>query len=247
MSEKFEIFPIAFVRSEARFRAAAPRQAVFAKKGAFIEFIPDARLSLAAKDLEGFERIWLIGCFHLNLGQEWKAKVRPPVSADGKRYGVFSTRAPHRPNALALSCVKLLKVTEKGLLVGPCDLLDGTPIFDIKPYLPEADAFPNSKAGWRDAVKGETPYKITFARSTFKALAAARKDGFDLRDFARLQLSFRPLDKKRKRLKKVGENYLIACTLWRLLFSLDESKKRLRILKVFHAGSNCENSASLLE
>ncbi|MCH2109708.1 MAG: tRNA (N6-threonylcarbamoyladenosine(37)-N6)-methyltransferase TrmO, partial [Polyangiaceae bacterium] len=99
------------------------------------------------QDLEGFDRIWALGYFHLNQG--WKAQVVPPRGPRVKR-GLLSTRAPHRPNGIALSCCRLLRVEGLTLHLGPCDLLDGTPILDIKPYLPFADAFPGARAGWVD-------------------------------------------------------------------------------------------------
>src|SRR6185437_11868823 len=88
--------------------------------------------------LAGFERIWLLFVFHRSEG--WKPLVRPPRGG-GKR-GVLATRSPHRPNAIGLSAVELVAVEERALRVRGVDLLDGTPILDIKPYVPYADAFP---------------------------------------------------------------------------------------------------------
>ena len=105
-------------------------------------------------DLEGFERIWLIGAFHLNQG--YKAKPTPPRGPKIPR-GLYATRAPHRPNGLSLSCCELVKVEGHVLHLGTLDFLDGTPIFDIKPYLPYADAFPESRAGWVDSLDPNEP------------------------------------------------------------------------------------------
>lgn len=112
---------------------------------AVIRFEPDLPAS-AWQDLAGFERIWLVFVFDRSEG--WKPLVRPPRGG-GKR-GVLATRSPHRPNAIGLSAVELLAVEDGILRVRGLDLLDGTPILDIKPYVPYADAFPGATAGWID-------------------------------------------------------------------------------------------------
>jgi tRNA-Thr(GGU) m(6)t(6)A37 methyltransferase TsaA len=146
--------PIAFVRSPYARRIDAPHQPTVVEgtesgttSEALIEFI-EGFPTAAFRDLAGFERIWLIFVFHRSEG--WKAEVRPPRGG-GKR-SVLATRSPHRPNAIGLSAVELAGVEEHALRVRGMDLLDGTPILDIKPYVPYADAFPASRAGWIDAI-----------------------------------------------------------------------------------------------
>ena len=145
---------IAFVRSPYAHRIDAPHQPTViegtetgAVAEAVIEFETDFPAA-AFRDLEGFERIWLIFAFHRSQG--WKAEVKPPRGG-GKR-SVLATRSPHRPNAIGLSAVELLGVEGHALRVRGLDLLDGTPILDIKPYVPYADAFPGSRAGWIDSI-----------------------------------------------------------------------------------------------
>jgi len=146
--------PIAFVRSPYARRIDAPHQPTVvegtetgALAEAIIEFVADFPAA-AFRDLAGFERIWVIFMFHRSEG--WKAQVKPPRGG-GKR-SVLATRSPHRPNAIGLSAVELVAVQEHSLLVRGMDLLDGTPILDIKPYVPYADAFPDSRAGWIDEI-----------------------------------------------------------------------------------------------
>ena len=103
------------------------------------------------QDLRGFERIWLIFAFHLSEG--WKTMVKPPRG--GPKRGVLATRSPHRPNSIGLSAVELLSVEGRTLHLRGVDLLDGTPVLDIKPYVPYADAFPGAKAGWIDELDAE--------------------------------------------------------------------------------------------
>ena len=150
----FTFRPIAVVRSPYARRIDAPHQPTVVEGTetgraalASIEFMVDFP-ALALRDLEGFQRIWLVFVFHRSEG--WNAQVKPPRG--GPRRGVLATRSPHRPNAIGLSAVDLLTVGERSLQVSGLDLLDGTPILDIKPYVPYADAFPQSRAGWIDEV-----------------------------------------------------------------------------------------------
>jgi tRNA-Thr(GGU) m(6)t(6)A37 methyltransferase TsaA len=154
----FSLQAIAHVRSPYRTRIDAPHQSTVtagtasgAAAEAWIEFVPGFPAD-ALSDLDGFARIWLIFVFDRSEG--WIARVRPPRGG-GKR-GVLATRSPHRPNPLGLSAVELLGVEDGALRVRGLDLLDGTPILDIKPYVPYADAFPNAAAGWIDALDART-------------------------------------------------------------------------------------------
>jgi tRNA-Thr(GGU) m(6)t(6)A37 methyltransferase TsaA len=103
--------------------------------------------SIALKDLEGFSRIWVLSFLHLN--HHWNPTVCPP-RGDRVRRGTLATRAPHRPNPIGLSALKLVRVEGHRIFVEGIDLLDGTPILDIKPYVPYCDAFPDAKAGYVD-------------------------------------------------------------------------------------------------
>jgi tRNA-Thr(GGU) m(6)t(6)A37 methyltransferase TsaA len=154
ISHTFSCTPIAFARSPYRQRIDAPHQPtviagteISAAAEAIIEFV-DGFPDEAFSDLAGFDRIWLI--FQFDRSEGWRAQVRPPRGG-GKR-GVLATRSPHRPNAIGLSAVELVCVQAGGLRVRGMDLLDGTPILDIKPYVPYADAFPESAAGWIDQI-----------------------------------------------------------------------------------------------
>ncbi|HMB58179.1 MAG TPA: tRNA (N6-threonylcarbamoyladenosine(37)-N6)-methyltransferase TrmO [Arenimonas sp.] len=153
----FAFHPIAHVRSPYARRIDAPHQSTVVagtESGdvveAVIEFVADFPAA-AFRDLAGFERIWLLFVFDRSEG--WKAEVRPPRGG-GKR-SVLATRSPHRPNALGLSAVSLVAIEGNTLRVRGIDLLDGTPILDIKPYVPYADAFPTSAAGWIDALDAQ--------------------------------------------------------------------------------------------
>ena len=154
--ESTEIRPIARFSCDLKEKFGAPRQAgiVPALEGRVI-FEPEYRDPEALRGIEGFDRLWLIWQFSENLRKEgdWSPTVRPPRLGGNTRMGVFATRSPFRPNALGLSCVRLLGVEKREglgtvLRVAGADLMDGTPIFDIKPYLPYADCRKDAAGGF---------------------------------------------------------------------------------------------------
>jgi tRNA (adenine37-N6)-methyltransferase len=154
----FAFRPIGVVRSPYAHRIDAPHQPTVvqgtesgAESDGFVDLDPSLPLS-TLRGLEGFQRIWLIFVFHRSEG--WAALVKPPRG--GGRRGVLATRSPHRPNPIGLSAVTLVSVEGRTLRVRGLDLLDGTPILDVKPYVPYADAFPTSGAGWIDALDQAT-------------------------------------------------------------------------------------------
>mgnify|MGYP001422916090 CR=1 FL=1 len=150
----FTLRVIGHVRSPYTERFGTPRQPTVtaqtladAAVEARIELLPE--FTPALKDLAGFEYIWVLAWMHLN--EHWKPQVVPPRGPKVAR-GLFATRAPHRPNPIALSALKLLGVERNIVRVLGIDLIDGTPVLDIKPYVPYADAFPGAKAGWLDEI-----------------------------------------------------------------------------------------------
>jgi tRNA-Thr(GGU) m(6)t(6)A37 methyltransferase TsaA len=102
----------------------------------------------AIRGIEGFSHLWLIFGFHETIDQAWKPTVRPPRLGGNRRVGVFASRSTFRPNGLGLSLVRLEGVDGNDLLLGGVDLLDGTPVYDIKPYLPYAESIPDAAAGF---------------------------------------------------------------------------------------------------
>ena len=140
--------PNAVVHSSYRERFAVPRQpSLDDAQQATIELKTGMNLDQALKDLDGFSHIWVIYWMHLNQG--WNPTVTPPRGPKVKR-GLFATRAPHRPNSIGLSAVRLTKIEGRILHIKGHDMLDGTPVLDIKPYLPYADAFSDANCGWVD-------------------------------------------------------------------------------------------------
>ncbi len=136
--------PIGVIHSPWTSREEAPRQPPENGAEGTVELFPELAPALA--DLEGFERIWLL-CL-LDRAGPWTLRATPPL--DDRPHGLFATRSPRRPNPIGLSCVRLLQVDGPTLRVAGLDMLDGTPLLDIKPYIPQVDAWPGARAGWLD-------------------------------------------------------------------------------------------------
>ena len=151
------IRPIAHIETDLPTKFGLPRQSgLVASLEARIVFEPLYRERSAFRGLEGFSHLWLIWGFSENRRDTWAATVKPPRLGGNTKMGVFATRSPYRPNALGLSSVKLEALTWDETL-GPvltvtgADLMDGTPIYDVKPYLPYTDSHPNAVGGFADA------------------------------------------------------------------------------------------------
>ena len=162
MSTSLVFEPIGVVHSPFTEKVSAPRQATApsvdrAALGAdspssdvegTVELFPGRGLEHALEDLESWGRIWIVFVFHRVDG--WRPKVLPPRST--KRRGVLATRSPHRPNPIGLSAVRLVGVEGLTLRIRDVDILDGSPVLDLKPYVPYADAFPDAGSGWLESV-----------------------------------------------------------------------------------------------
>ena len=153
---------IAHIRTDLPEKFGVPRQSgLVPQLQGTIVFEPDYRNPDALRGLEGFSHLWLIFRFHRAEREGWSPTVRPPRLGGNRRMGVFATRSPFRPNNLGLSCVKLEGVRQEEKLgpvldVSGADLVDGTPILDIKPYLPYADCHPEATGGFTDPLDGQT-------------------------------------------------------------------------------------------
>ena len=166
----FEIKAIARIHTDLTSKFGIPRQSGLVEElEGIIVFEPEYRAAEALRGIEEWSHLWLIWQFSENIG-EWSPTVRPPRLGGNERVGVFATRSPFRPNSMGLSCVRLLgteHTRDRGtvLRVAGADLMDGTPIFDIKPYLPLADCKPEASGGFTDTrqkrrVEAEIPDEL---------------------------------------------------------------------------------------
>ena len=164
------IKPIAHIASDYKTKFGIPRQAgIVRETESVVIFEPEYRDPEALRGIEDNSHLWLIWQFSENLREGWSPTVRPPRLGGNKRMGVFATRSPFRPNALGLSCVKLIAVEKTAqygtvLRVAGADLMDGTPIFDVKPYSPYADCVPDAVSAFAPAPEETLP--VVFAEGT---------------------------------------------------------------------------------
>ncbi|MBQ8284080.1 MAG: tRNA (N6-threonylcarbamoyladenosine(37)-N6)-methyltransferase TrmO [Clostridia bacterium] len=156
MKDELILRPIAYIRSDFKEKFGIPRQSGRAPSlTAEIVFCPEYRNDDCLREIEGFSHLWLLFDFSLSHRDTFSPTVRPPRLGGNKRVGVFASRSPFRPNPIGLSCVRLVRVEKREtdgnvLIVSGADLLDGTPILDIKPYLPHADCKPDATGGYAD-------------------------------------------------------------------------------------------------
>ncbi len=156
------IMPIAHIHTDFPTKFGLPRQSGLVQdlKGTIV-LEPEYRDPEAFRGLEGFSHLWLIWQFSQCICKEWSPTVRPPRLGGNKRVGVFASRSPFRPNSLGLSCVKLESIELRHPKFGPVlhvsgiDMMDGTPIFDIKPYIPHGDSYPDAKGGFSSRVRDD--------------------------------------------------------------------------------------------
>jgi tRNA-Thr(GGU) m(6)t(6)A37 methyltransferase TsaA len=164
--------PIGVVHSPFHDRASAPRQSAVSDARGSIELFPDSGFEHALSDLETWSHLWVLFWFHLNEG--FRPKVLPPRST--RRRGLFATRSPHRPNPIGISAVKLERVNGLVLEVSHLDMLDGTPVLDLKPYVAYTDAISDAGNGWlASALDPVAPFSVEFSDAARAELAWLRE------------------------------------------------------------------------
>ena len=170
--------PIAHIETPFKEKFGVPRQAGLACYEARVVFEPKYRVAEAVRGLEEFDYLWLIWQFHLAERKDWSPTVRPPRLGGNKRVGVFATRSPFRPNAIGLSSVRLLRIEEGPVLVvSGADMVDGTPILDVKPYIAYADSHPDARSGF--AQEAPTPLKLVDDHGLLLQLPEAQRKALE--------------------------------------------------------------------
>lgn len=172
---------IAHIETDFTTKFGIPRQSgIIAEAEGRIIFEREYRVKEAFRELEGFSHIWLLWQFSEAVREEWSPTVRPPMLGGNKRVGVFATRSPFRPNNIGLSAVRLEKIEytdEFGpvLYVRGADLMNGTPIYDIKPYLPFADSIPDAVGGFAEATKDRT-LNVDFPEALLEKIPEGKRE-----------------------------------------------------------------------
>lgn len=173
--------PIAYIYTDFKTKFGLPRQSGLVKEiTGKIVFKKEYSIAESFKGLEDFSHIWLLWEFSEAKKEIWKPTVRPPLLGGNKRMGVFATRSPFRPNSIGLSCVKLEKIDyDKNLgtvlYVSGCDLMNGTPIYDIKPYLPYCDSVPDAVGGFTETL-GERKLQVNISDELFGRVPEEKRE-----------------------------------------------------------------------
>lgn len=171
----FTFQPIGYIKSPFADRFGVPRQPGLADEAkGVIQLLPQNSLQAALKSLDQFSHLWIVFVFHDHGGHPWKPTIRPPRLGGNKKVGVLASRSPHRPNPLGISAVKISKINldhpdGPQIEVEGIDLIDGTPVLDIKPYIPYADSIPEATSGW--AADPIPRYQVIWSEQAQKELA----------------------------------------------------------------------------
>jgi tRNA-Thr(GGU) m(6)t(6)A37 methyltransferase TsaA len=217
--------PIGYLRTRQQVKFQAGHQPAAASEPCNeLELLAGCGYEQALQDLAGMERVWLLWWFHRN--DNWRPLVLPPRGT-ARRRGVFATRSPHRPNPLGLTSVPLLGVKGRRLTLGPCDLVEGTPVFDVKPYVAGYDSFPAARAGWIDAMETELREPASF---TVRLAVAAIAQGQWLRETWQIDFTPRLIEllardpaphRTRRIRRRNATDFEIGCGAWRAIFTVE--------------------------
>lgn len=234
--------PIGFVRSPVATRAEAARQPRAARDvAASIELLPGRNFEHALEDLASWELIWVIFWFHLNPG--WRPKVLPPRSTTGRK-GVFATRSPHRPNPLGMSVVRLERIDGLTLHIRDSDMLDGTPVLDLKPYIAYTDAHPGAGTGWLEdrahsQTRGQPADPVRAYRVEFESLAAEQarwietRTGLSVQERIQASLALGPQPHPYRRIRRLDSGMQLSLKEWRVRFTVMD--RDVRVVEI-HSG-----------
>ncbi len=219
------------MRSPFAQRAEAPRQASLAiDVPATIELYPGRGYEHALEGLDAWEYAWVVFVFHKNVeeGRGWKGKVLPPRS--GFKRGVFGTRSPHRPNPIGLSAVRIDRVEGCVVHVRNVDLLDGTPVLDLKPYVAYADAHPGARSGWLEAPDPLPAWEVSFSSEAQAQIGWLAERRIELRAAIETTLALGPQPHPYRRIRPRGTGMRLALKDWRVDFQVEDRRIVVRAL-----------------
>jgi tRNA-Thr(GGU) m(6)t(6)A37 methyltransferase TsaA len=248
MMQSLVVEPIGTVHTQYHAKYSAPRQPQQTTEAAqrheehtaLVRLLPKRNFEQALHDLQDFERIWLVSWFDQN--SRWKPKILTPRGRTKR--GVFATRSPHRPNPLGISVVRLYEVRGLELIIGNCDLLDNTPVLDIKPYIPTYDAFEQSSTGWfGEHERTAIPYTLVVeplaAEQLFWLRERVLAHGIDVERYVREILLQDPLPHPYRRIKPHRDgrkgHFTLAVRGWRIDYTCNELEAVVSIESVWTA------------
>lgn len=253
--------PIGFVRSPWRELAEAPRQPpVAAGVEARIELVDGHHFEDALRDLEGWDWLWVL--FWFDRARGWKPTVQPPRSSTKR--GLFATRSPHRPNPIGLSLVRLVRVEGRVVHIRDVDMVDGTPVLDLKPYIPYAESKPGARTGWLEAPSSHDPerqapvddaqlgeardpratWEVRWSEAAAERAAwVEREAGLPLRARADAALALGPEPHAYRRIKRDGATSLLAVKEWRVRFAVVDRVIEVRDVESGYRAAQLDGTA----
>ncbi len=232
MTRELTLRPIGVIHTPFADKVSAPRQTYAARDvEGRIDLEPGRDLEHALVDLETWDYLWVLTWFHLNEG--WRPKVLPPRST--VRRGVLATRSPHRPNPIGLSVVKLVRVDGLAVHVRGVDMVDGTPVLDLKPYVAAADAIPEAGSGWLSPRDPLPPFAVTWSeRALARTSWLQAEHAIDLVTPVERALALGPEPHPYRRIRKggPGEPAELAVKDWRVRFEAVADARAVRVVDV---------------
>ena len=228
LTDTLQLIPIGHYQSDQSEPYQAGRQPDGLGENGHIILKSGQQYEQALQDLAGCSHLWIIFGFHRN--SNWKPLVQTPRSQ--RKIGVFATRSPHRPNPLGLTLVKLVSVNKLNLTVEACDLLNDSPIYDIKPYHPEADRAEHPRIQWLEDSLTKS-YQIRFSPRASEQIdwletnsqcgsAFEKKSCYGIKNFILRQLEYDPINKEKKRLEEQHGYWTLCYRTWRIDFTITE-------------------------
>jgi len=232
MVQQYTFDTIGIVHSCYKDKFAIPRQSrLVTASTAAIELLAPYNYIEVTKGLEDFSHLWLNFIFHRHIDKGWNTTVKPPRLDGKQRFGVFATRASFRPNPIGLSLVELDSIEQQGgkllIHIKGADLLDQTPILDIKPYVPYSDSLPDARGGFTDQVK-EHLFDVSFSPGAYNDCQQASQKYPEIELFIRQLLS---LDHRAYFYKKIEKIYSTRVYDYDLKWSIDQDKVEVISLK----------------
>jgi tRNA (adenine37-N6)-methyltransferase len=239
--ETITLTPIGHISTPFKSKADAPHQPEGGAEG-IITLLEGQNFEQALEDLAGMEKVWLLYWFDRN--PNWKPKVLVPRGPRQKR-GVFATRSPHRPNPIGLSLVDLIEVRGLMLRVRGVDLLDGTPILDIKPYLPNVESHPDAISGWIEEAAEQGEYTVNYSVLATSQLDLLKEYNVDLTNRIERTLSRDPSPHPYKRIEREGDRYIQAIRGWRIIFRVENWTVTVEEIRSGYANDKISNEIEL--
>ena len=239
MNDSLLLDPIGVFHSTPLKKYELPRQPENEGCIGYIQLEGGSNFEQALQGLEHFDRIWIVFAFHEAKG--WSPKILPTRSKE--KVGVFATRSPHRPSPIGMSCVRLIDIQKRRLIIAGADLIHQTPIFDIKPYIPYCDSFPHSKAGWVDEI-AQNEHCVEWSEQSVHQREYLHKEQVVFKEDAFQSLHFFSGPNHYNRIRFLQENkYVLAYKTWRFLFTVDSEDKKILILEIFSGYTSKELDA----